>query len=282
MPKVVLPKSVTFVEGDNPHQGSVVIEPCFPGFGTTVGNSLRRVLLSSLPGAAVVGIKIKGANHEFAALDNVKEDVLEIVLNLKKLRLKIFSENENEIIKLELRGKGEKKLIAKDITKNSQVEIVNQDLHIVEITDKQGVFEADIFVSKGYGYVSIENREGTREKEVGFIDIDSIFTPIRAVRINIENVRVGQMTDWDKLIVDITTDGTIDYLDAFKAAVAILVEQFNFLQEQAGDDDESDVKKAKKHLPAIATRIALQAGKNKKADDDDVDVDKEKLENSEA
>ncbi|OGF27024.1 DNA-directed RNA polymerase subunit alpha [Candidatus Falkowbacteria bacterium RIFOXYC2_FULL_47_12] len=248
MHKVVLPKKVTFSAGEALHQGSVIVEPCFPGYGTTLGNSLRRVLLSSLPGAAVVGVKIKGADHEFAALEHVKEDGLEILLNLKKLRLKIFSGAAGEVIKLELKAKGEKKLTAKDISKNSQVEIVNEDLHIAEITDKQGSFEAEIFVSNGYGYVSIENREENREKEVGYIELDSIFTPIQAVRVSIENVRVGQMTDWDKLIVDITTDGTIDYRAAFKAAVDILVEQFSFLQEQAGgaDEDAAEVKKSKK------------------------------------
>ena len=269
MHKVVLPKKVTFSAGEAPHQGSIIIEPCFPGYGTTLGNSLRRALLSSLPGAAVVGVKIKGANHEFAALERVKEDVLEILLNLKKLRLKIFSATEGEIIKLELKVKGEKKITATDIVKNSQVEIVNEDLHIAEITDKQGSFEAEIFVSSGYSYVSIENRAETREKEVGYIELDSIFTPIQAVRVSVENVRVGQMTDWDKLIIDITTDGTIDYRAAFKAAVDILVEQFDFLQEHAAETDEQENKKTKK-----------QKGKKNKekenvAADDDVTEEKQ-------
>jgi DNA-directed RNA polymerase subunit alpha len=274
MHKVVLPKKVTFNAGEAPHQGNVVIEPCFPGYGTTLGNSLRRVLLSSLPGAAVVGVKIKGADHEFGALPHIKEDVLEILLNLKKLRLKIFSEGEGEVIKLELKSKGEKKLTAKDITKNSQVEIINEDLHIAEITDKQGNFEAEIFVSNGYGYVSIENREKTREKEVGYIELDSIFTPIQAVRVSIDNVRVGQMTDWDKLIIDITTDGTIDYKAAFKSAVDILVEQFGFLQENAGEADEQENKKTKKQKSKKSeeTEVAV-------ADDEVIEEKKEDEQN---
>lgn len=244
MQKVVLPKKVTFQDGEEQHQGIVVVEPCFPGYGTTLGNSIRRVLLSSLPGAAVVGVNIKGADHEFTTVEHVKEDVLEIVLNLKKLRMKIFSDEE-EVIKLEIKHKGEGKILAKDIEKNSKVEIINEDLQIAEVTDKNAVVEMDIFVSKGYGYVAIENRPPMAEKEVGYIDIDSIFTPINAVRVNIENVRVGQMTDWEKLIIDIKTDGTIAYQDAFNNAVDILVDQFSFLQQKSkindNEEDETDI-----------------------------------------
>jgi len=237
MQQVVLPKKVTFKEGEEKNQGIVTVEPCFPGYGTTLGNSIRRVLLSSLPGASVIGVKIKDTSHEFTTIDHVKEDVLEIILNLKKLRMKIFSDNEEEVIKLEIKAKGEGKISAKDIIKNSQVEIINEDLHIAEVTDKNAQLEMEIFVSKGYGYVSIENRQASKEKEVGYIEIDSIFTPINAVRVNIENVRVGQMTDWEKLIIDIKTDGTIDYKEAFNNAVNILVEQFSFLQNKSTEDE---------------------------------------------
>lgn len=244
---IVLPKKVEFIKGKEKNQGQVVVEPCYPGYGTTLGNSLRRVLLSSLPGAAVVGAKIKGADHEFSTLPNVKEDVLEIILNLKQVRFKFFGEEDpakslrdngaSEKIKLELKVTGEKKVTAKDIAKNSKVEVVNSGLHIAEITDKSGSLEIEIFVAKGLGYSAIENREET-EKEVGYIEIDSIFTPVKAVSVNIDNVRVGKMTNWEKLIVDITTDGTMDFTKAFKESVKILVDQFSFLLKPKGKVEE--------------------------------------------
>jgi len=122
---------------------------------------------------------------------------------------------------------------------------MSTDLHIAEVTDKSTAFEAEIFVSKGFGYVSIENRDDMVEKEVGYIHVDSIFTPINAVRVNIEDVRVGQMTDWEKLVIDIKTDGTVDYQNAFKQAVDILVEQFGFLQENTVKVEDKKVKKEK-------------------------------------
>lgn len=244
---IVLPKKVEFIKGKEGNQGQIVIEPCYPGYGITLGNSLRRVLLSSLPGAAVVGIKIKGAEHEFTTLPKIKEDVLEIILDLKQLRVKIHSEDEEQPIRLELKASGERKVTAKDITKNSQVEIVNPNLHIAEITDKSGNLEIEIFVSRGLGYSSIESRE-TTDKEVGYIEMDSIFSPVKAVSVNVENVRVGKMTNWEKLIVDITTDGTVSFEEAFKQAVQILVEQFSFLlkPEEKKKSKEAKEKKEEK------------------------------------
>lgn len=234
MQKVILPKTITFKKDDKEHQGQVIVEPCCPGYGTTLGNSLRRVLLSSLQGAAVVGVKINGADHEFTTLPNIKEDILEIILNLKGLRMKFFGE-EDEVVKLELKVEGEKRVTAKDIAKNSKIEIVNPNLHIAEITNSNGSLEIDIFVASGYGYSSIESKD-TQEKEVGYIEIDSLFSPIKAVKVNIENVRVGQMTDWEKLIIEIKTDGTISFIEAFKQVMEILVEQFGFLLEKVNEE----------------------------------------------
>jgi DNA-directed RNA polymerase subunit alpha len=248
MQKVVLPKNFEFIAGDTPHAGQVVIGPCYPGYGTTLGNGIRRVLLSSLPGAAVLGVKIANANHEFSALDNVKEDVLQVILNLKQLRLKIHNKEAGEVVTLKISHKGGGTVTAAEIEASPDVEVVNKDLVIAEITDDKGSFEADIFASNGYGYVSIENRASQEEKEVGYIEMDSIFTPITAVQLNIENVRVGQMTDWEKMVLSITTDGTITYEDAFKSAVEILVEQFGFMLEQAG----GEVKAAIEEVQAIA------------------------------
>jgi DNA-directed RNA polymerase subunit alpha len=225
MSNIALPKKIEFKAGDKPNQKLAVIEPLFPGYGTTLGNALRRVLLSSNPGTAVVGVKIEGADHEFMALPNIKEDVLEIILNLKQLNLKIHTD---EIVKLELEAHGEKEVKAKDIKSNSDVEIVNQDLTIAHITDMAGKLNMEIYASRGLGYETIENREN-RKKELGYIEIDSIFSPVKAVGIAIENTRVGKMTNWDKLTLDIETDGTITPEQVFDNSVAILLEQFNSL-----------------------------------------------------
>jgi DNA-directed RNA polymerase subunit alpha len=191
----------------------------------TLGNSLRRVLLSSLPGAAVVGVKIKGASHEFMAIPNIKEDVLEIVLNLKQLRFKMHSEEE---IKLELSVSGKKAVKASDITKNSQVEIINPELVLANITDPAGNLNMEIYIKPGRGY-QISEGEKKANNEIGYIEVDAIFSPILAVSSNVENVRVGKMTNWDKLIVNIKTDGTITYEEAFKKSAEILIDQFNSL-----------------------------------------------------
>jgi len=183
------------------------------------------VLLSSLEGAAVVGVKIKGVGHEFTALENVKEDILEIVLNLKQLRLKMHTEEE---LKLELSVSGKKTVTAGDITKNSSVEISNPDLVLAHITSSAGNLEMEIFVRPGRGYHMADS--GDRAKgEIGYIEVDSIFSPIMSVSIETENVRVGKMTNWDKLIVHIKTDGTITFSEAFEEAAKILIAQYNAL-----------------------------------------------------
>lgn len=228
MEKIALPKKIDFKETGEAHRGLITIEPLFAGYGMTLGNSLRRVLLSSLPGASVVGVKIKGAGHEFTTLPNIKEDILEIMLNLKQLRLKMFVEEE---VKLELSVSGKKKITAGDIKKNSAVEIVNPDLEIANITDAAGSLDLEIYVNVGRGYRMVES--GKKNAEIGYIEIDSIFSPILAVSINVENVRVGKMTNWDRLVIDMTTDGTISSADAFKESVKILVDQFTSLISEA-------------------------------------------------
>lgn len=230
MSNIALPKKIEFVEGDKPNHKKVVIEPLFPGYGVTLGNSLRRVLLSSLHGTAVVGVKIKGADHEFMALPNIKEDVLEIALNLKQLVMKIHTD---EPVRLFLNVKGEKVVTAKDIEKNSDVEILNTDLVLAHITDMAGSLEMEIVAHRGMGYESIENRED-RKKEIGYIEIDSIYSPVRSVGINVEYTRVGKMTNWDKLTLDIVTNGTITPEEAFDQSVKILIDQFSALTKEGG------------------------------------------------
>jgi DNA-directed RNA polymerase subunit alpha len=242
MQSIALPKKIQIIPGGEPHQSLVVIEPLFPGYGTTVGNALRRVLLSSLPGAAVIGVKIEGADHEFMAIPKVKEDVLEILLNLKKLYVKIHTD---EVVRLELEAHGEKEVKASDIKKNSDVEIINGDLTIAHITDMAGKLKMEIFVTKGMGYETIENREN-RKKEIGYIEIDSIFSPVRAVGLSVENTRVGKMTNWDKLTLNITTNGVLSPEEAFVESTQILIEQFNALlkpadAEEIKEEEETEV-----------------------------------------
>jgi len=238
MQNIALPKKIEYKEGSQPLEGIITVEPLFPGYGMTLGNSLRRVLLSSLPGAAVIGVKIKGASHEFMALPNIKEDVLELILNLKQLRLKIHTEEE---VKLELKVKGKKVVTASDIVKNAQVEIKNTDLVLAHITDEAGSLEMEITVREGRGY---RMAEGTKKdnREIGYIEIDSIFSPVILVSINVENTRVGKMTNWDKLSLTVKTDGTITSEEAFKEAVKILVDQYKSFMDLDQISEEEDPK----------------------------------------
>ena len=233
-----MPQKIEFVKSSNANNKQIIIEPCYPGYGATIGNALRRVLLSSLPGAAVIGVKIKGADHEFMTLPHVKEDVLELILNLKKLRLKVFSD---EAVKLELDARGEKEVKASDIKKNSLVEIANPELVLGHVTDMAGSLGMEIFVSQGLGYITVESRESAKN-EIGYIEMDSIFSPVMAVGVNIENVRIGKMTNWDKLILDVTTDGTITPEDAFNKSVEILINQFNALIGKTSVDEPVEEK----------------------------------------
>ncbi len=246
MQTIPLPKKIEFIKGDEPHQGLIVIEPCFPGYGITLGNSLRRVLLSSLPGAAVVGVKIKGVDHEFSAIPHLKEDILEFILKIKQIRFKIHSD---ETVKLELSVHGKKEIKASDIKKNSLAEVVNPELVLGNITDMAGSVEMEIFVEKGMGYEMVENRE-KREKEIGLIEIDSIFSPVIKAGIKVDNVRVGKLTNFDKLILDIKTDGSITPETAFNESVKILIEQYKSLVIGKPDTSEENISAASEEVVA--------------------------------
>jgi len=229
MQNIALPKKIEFTDGASAQEGLVTVEPLFPGYGMTLGNALRRVLLSSLPGAAVIGVKVKGASHEFMALPHVKEDVLEMVLNLKQLRLKMHTEEE---VRLELKAKGKKTVTAGDIAKNSLAEVKNPGLVLAHITDEAGSLEMEIFVHEGRGY---RMTEGTKRenREIGYIELDSVYSPVVLVSISVDNTRVGKMTNWDKLILNIKTDGTITPAEAFNESVKVLVEQYSSLLPKA-------------------------------------------------
>lgn len=205
----------------------IVIASCYPGYGTTLGNALRRILLSSLPGAAATAVKIKGVNHEFSTIKNVKEDVIEIILNIKQLNFEVYSDEPVELL---LKVKGKKGVTAKDFEKNSEVKIINTAQKIATLTSKDAELDMKIIVQKGRGYVPVEARE--KEKlDVGYIAIDAVYTPVKNVNFKIEHVRVEQMTNYDKLILDVKTDGTITPEAAVANAADILVDHFSLIKD---------------------------------------------------
>ncbi len=213
------------------------IGPLYPGYGTTLGNTLRRVLISSLEGAAVTSVKIKGVDHEFSSISGVLEDVIEIVLNLKKVRFKLF---RDEPVTVTLSVKGEKTVTAGDIEATADIEIVNKDQYIATITDKKVELEMELTVEKGIGYVPVEQRQ--KEKlGVGKIAIDGIFTPIKNINFNVENIRVGQRTDYNKVLLDVETDGSISPEEALKRASQILIEHFNIIDRIEVPKEEARV-----------------------------------------
>ena len=203
------------------------IEPLHSGYGMTLGNSLRRVLLSSISGAAITAFKVAGATHEFTTIEGVKEDVVEIMQNLKGVRFRVFGE-DTHTLRIMKKGKGE--VTAKDIAVNADVEVVNPEHVIATIDDNKANVEIDIVVEVGRGYRTIE--EGANRKQSDMIALDAIFSPVQRVRYNVENTRVGRMTDLDKLLITVETDNSITPRDAFEEASAILVNQYTALAGQ--------------------------------------------------
>lgn len=222
---IPLPTKIYFAKEEK-FKSEVIIEPLYPGYGVTIGNALRRVILSSLPGAAVTGVKIKAVDHEFSSVPNVTEDVVDIILNLKQLRLRV---NSDEPVRLELKSKGQKTITAADIKPDSRVEIINKDLVIATLDSKSAEFSMEIVVEQGRGYVPVEMREKEKQ-EIGLIAIDAIFTPMRNVNFEVQNVRVGQITNYDKLNITMETDGTITGREAMDLAAQILVDHFALLK----------------------------------------------------
>jgi DNA-directed RNA polymerase subunit alpha len=219
MEKISLPEIKEEKIGTN--RSKFVINPLFPGYGATLGNALRRVLLSSIPGSAITSFKIEGAPHEFTAIPHVKEDLLEIMLNLKGIKVKSESD---EPVTLMISKKGPGMVTAGDFSKNSSVEIITPEVHIATL-DKGAVFEMEVVVEKDRGFRSTDDA-ADKGKEIGRIDIDASFTPITRVRMDIENTRVGQMTNFDKLLLDVESDGSITPYDALISASNILIDHY--------------------------------------------------------
>jgi DNA-directed RNA polymerase subunit alpha len=217
---IVLPSKPRIVSEDQ-FSGTYEIDGLYPGYGHTLGNSLRRIILSSLPGAAIVSIKIAGANHEFSVLPGIKEDVITIMLNLKKMRIKMLSSEPQTIT---LKVKGVKEVTAKDVDAPGQIEILNPELVIATLTDKSAELDIEMLVEQGMGYVSKETLQKNRV-DIGTIALDAIFTPIRRVSYEVENMRVGDRTDFNRLKMFIETDGTLSSKDALETSIQIMIGQ---------------------------------------------------------
>lgn len=239
--------------------GKFILEPLERGYGTTLGNSLRRVLLSSLPGVAVASIKIDGVQHEFSTIPGVKEDVTEIVLNIKGLTAKIHGEAPKTVY-IEAEGEGE--VTAGDIKADSEVEILNPTMHIATL-DQGAKLYMEIVLDKGRGYVTAERNKANIQNVVGAIPVDSIFTPVLKVNYTVENTRVGQITDYDKLSLEVWTDSTISAKESISLAAKVLNEHLNLfvdLSEEAASAEimvEKDDKGNEKVLEMTIEELDL-------------------------
>lgn len=241
--EIGLPKIKT--ESIGPNHINFTISPLPSGYGMTLGNAFRRVLLSSLPGAAITAIKIEGVTHEYATIPGVKDSVLDIILNLKELKIKKASKDP-EVVKLSVNKEGE--VLAKNIEHSSDIEILNPDLHITSLTKKSAKLNMEMTIEKGVGYVPVTLRKKTN-RELGVIMVDAIYSPVRKVRYDVSNTRVGEMTDLDKLMIEIETDGSISPEDALKFTSSVLKSYFDlFLVE--GEEVEEDFRSDRQQVKA--------------------------------
>lgn len=256
--KILLPGKPRIISEDG-NSGVYEIDGLYPGYGHTLGNSLRRIILSSIPGVAITSVKIAGVDHEFSTLKGVKEDVINIILNLKKIRFKAVNEEEHTV---ELKIKGVKDATAADIKVPGQVEILNPKQHIASITDKNTDLTIEMKIQKGLGFVPKETIQKDKV-EIGTIALDAIFTPIRRVNYEVENMRVGDRTDFNKLIISVETDGSITPKETLEKSIYIIIEQLKAIvgfeepievkTEKKGDKEEGDGKEVDSEF--LKTRI---------------------------
>ena len=231
------PRIDTAEISDDGKYGRFVVEPLERGYGTTLGNSLRRVLLSSLPGYAITSVKIDGILHEFSTIPGVKEDVTEIVLNLKNVILKIHGDGPKTIY---IDANGDEEITAGSIKTDSEVEILNPELHIATLNSDANV-SMELTCDKGRGYVSADRNKQMMQPIIGVIAIDSIYTPVLKVNYTVENTRVGQITDYDKLTLEVWTDGTINAMEAVSLGAKILNEHLNLFGDLSGEAYDTEV-----------------------------------------
>ena len=260
MMEIERPKIDTASLSADGRSGKFVVEPLERGFGTTLGNSLRRVLLSSLPGVAVTSIKIDGVVHEFSTIEGVKEDVTEIVLNVKGITAKLYSDTP-KTVRIEASGEGE--VTAGSIQQDAEIEVLNPDWHIATLADGAKLIMELVF-DKGRGYVPAErNKQAAEQASLNALPVDSIYTPVLKVNYTVENTRVGQITDYDKLTLEVWTDGTISAKEAVSLAARIMTEHLNLfvtLSQEAMDAEimvEKDDKGKEKALEMTIEELDL-------------------------
>ena len=269
---ILLPSKPKIVSEDT-ISGVYEIDGLYPGYGHTLGNSLRRIILSSLPGVAITSVKIDGVQHEFSTMEGIKEDVITLLLNLKRVRFNMIGD-EPQVVTLDV--KGEKKVTAADIDCGGQVEIVNKDQSLCELTSKTSKLSAEITIEKGLGYISKENLKKDKTP-IGTISLVAAFTPIRRVSYEVENMRVGDRTDHNRLRIMIETDGTIEPHFAFENSIEIMIKQLQAVVgfkdmsspeetpsvSPAQESEEKDLTKIKVEDLAISTRtqrVLIEAG----------------------
>ncbi len=251
--KILLPSKPKIISEED-FDGVYEIDGLYPGYGHTLGNSLRRIILSSIPGVAITTVKIKGVDHEFSTIKGIKEDVVNIILNLKKVRFKTVNDEPQT---LELKIKGIKEVKAGDIKVPGQVEVLNPDEHIATITDKDTELDIEIKIQKGLGFIPKE--EFQKDKiEIGTIALDAIFTPLRRVNYEVENMRVGDRTDFNKLRISIKTDGSITPKETLEKSLYIIIEQL-------------------KAIVGFEEPVVVKEGKKKDSEDESKEVDAEFL-----
>lgn len=222
-------------ENETKTSATIVVEPLERGYGHTLGNSLRRAMLSSLPGAAITAVKIDGVSHQFSTVSGVKEDVIEILLNLKNVRIKVYADNsEDKSFKMSLKASGVGPVKAGDIDTLGKGEIVNPELVIANITDAKTKLNIELTVETGVGYAGVEEK---KSNEIGVIALDGIFSPVQSVNYTVESTRVGRRTDLDKLNLEVVTDGTITPLDAVVEAAKILTAAFRQIVEPVVEEE---------------------------------------------
>ncbi|MBP9855927.1 MAG: DNA-directed RNA polymerase subunit alpha [Candidatus Pacebacteria bacterium] len=253
---IILPSKPIIVNEDN-FVGTYEIEGLYPGYGHTLGNSLRRIILSSLPGFAITGVKIDGVPHEFSTITGVKEDVISIILNLKRVRFRVVGDGPHTV---SLNVKGANTVTAGDIKTPGDVEVINKDQVIANLTDKSANLDMEITIEKGLGYLSKETMQ--KEKvEIGTIATDAIFTPIRRVYYEVEQMRVGERTDYNRLRLTIETDGIISPHDALEQSIAIMINQLKSIVGFKEDDLPERLTESKADVKVVKGE---EAGDDKK------------------
>ena len=238
---IVLPSKPRVVS-EAEFKGVYEIDGLYPGYGHTLGNSLRRIILSSIPGAAITAVKIAGVDHEFSSIEGVKEDVITLLLNLKKIRFKLANDDPQRIY---LSVSGAKKVTANDVEVSAGVEVLSKDQHIATLTEKSSKLDIEFVIEKGLGFVSKEMHHKDKV-EIGEISVDAIFTPIRRVNYEVENMRVGDRTDYNRLRLFIETDGTLTSREALESSIGIMIAQLKAIVgfvEEPGEDILAEVER---------------------------------------